>query len=75
MYLPSCLELNTLASSMIGATFVWSNWSKIFPVETIPTKINAKWNENKKTRNYIEICGTQPFSSHSVNPFQFVHCN
>ena len=28
------------------ATFIWSNWSKISPVETIPTKINTQhlWN-------------------------------
>ena len=30
------------------ATFVWSNWSENSPVETISTKINVKWNENKK---------------------------
>ena len=39
-------KLGKYAILLIGATFVWSNWSKISPVETIPTKINTQhlWN-------------------------------
>ena len=60
MYLPKCLELNTKLEiqqpwilcirysekAVNRATFVWSNWSKIFPVETISKKINTQhlWN-------------------------------
>ena len=38
--------MHTVEKAVNRASFVWSNWSKISPVETISTKINTQhlWN-------------------------------
>ena len=78
MYLPSCLELNSLGSyaseysvpSVFKANFVHCSQINFFPVETVYKMCrNSVETVSTKTNTNSLWKLTQPFSSHSVIPF------